>query len=60
MIKKENKNEIRRKRHARIRSTISGTADRPRMDVYRSTSHIYVQIIDDVKGVTLVSSSTMA
>lgn len=59
MIKKENKNEIRRKRHMRIRSAISGTADRPRMDVYRSTSHIYVQLIDDTKGVTLVSSSTM-
>lgn len=60
MINKENKNEIRVKRHKRIRANISGTAERPRMDVYRSTSHIYVQIIDDVKGVTLVSSSTMA
>lgn len=60
MIKKDNKNEIRMKRHKRVRGTVTGTAERPRMNVYRSTSHIYVQLIDDVKGVTLVSSSTMA
>lgn len=60
MIKKINKNAIRQKRHIRVRAKISGTAERPRLSVYRSTNHIYAQIIDDVKGVTLVSCSTMA
>ena len=60
MIKKENKNAIRAKRHLRVRSKISGTAECPRLNVYRSTNHIYAQIIDDVKGNTLVSSSTIA
>ena len=60
MIKKIDKNAIRLKRHQRVRSKISGTTQRPRLSVYRSTNHIYAQIIDDLKGVTLVSSSTMA
>lgn len=60
MIKKENKNAVRAKRHLRVRSKISGTAEAPRLNVYRSTSNIYVQIIDDVNGNTLVSSSTIA
>lgn len=60
MINKENKNTAREKRHLRVRKNIFGTAERPRMNVYRSTSHIYVQLIDDTKGVTLVSSSTLA
>ncbi len=60
MIKKENKNAIRAKRHLRVRNKISGTAECPRLNVYRSTNHIYAQIIDDVKGNTLVSSSTIA
>ena len=60
MIKKENKNAIRAKRRLRVRSKISGTAECPRLNVYRSTNHIYAQIIDDVKGNTLVSSSTIA
>ena len=60
MIKKANKNSIRQKRHLRVRSKVSGTAEMPRLNVYRSTSHIYAQIIDDVTGNTLVSSSTVA
>ena len=60
MIKKIDKNAVRLKRHTRVRSKISGTAERPRLSVYRSTNHIYAQLIDDIKGVTLVSSSTKA
>lgn len=60
MINKENKNIIRNKRHSRVRAKISGTSVSPRMNVYRSTSNIYVQIIDDIAGKTLVSSSTIA
>ena len=59
MIKKIDKNKIRMKRHARLRHDLKGTAERPRLAVYRSTSHIYAQVIDDVKGVTLCSSSTL-
>ena len=59
MIKKIDKNKIREKRHARLRHDLKGTAERPRLSVYRSTSHIYAQVIDDVNGVTLVSSSTL-
>lgn len=59
MIKKEDKNQIRQRRHARVRKNVSGTAETPRLNVYRSLNHIYVQIIDDVKGVTLASASTM-
>ncbi len=58
MIKTIDKNKIRMKRHARLRYDLKGTAVRPRMSVYRSTNHIYVQIIDDEKGVTLVSAGT--
>lgn len=60
MINKENKNTIRKGRHLRVRNKISGTALKPRLNVFRSTSHIYAQIIDDVKGVTLVGASTMS
>ena len=59
MIKKEDKNAIRKKRHRRIRNKISGTKERPRMNVYRSLDHIYVQFIDDNAGNTLASASTM-
>lgn len=59
MISKIDKNAIRQKRHLRVRSKISGTAERPRFNVYRSTNNVNVQIIDDVKGVTLVSCSTL-
>lgn len=59
MIKKIDKNEERLRRHARVRKKISGTAETPRLSVYRSLNHIYAQVIDDVKGVTLCSASTM-
>ncbi len=58
MIKQINKKEQTRKRHARVRTKISGDSQWPRLAVYRSTKHIYAQIIDDTKGVTLVSSSS--
>lgn len=59
MISKIDKNADRVQRHARVRKKVSGTAETPRFNVYRSLNHIYVQVIDDVKGVTLVSASTM-
>lgn len=58
MIKKESRNYLRLKRHRRIRSTLSGTSEKPRLCVFRSNKYIYVQIIDDVIGNTLVSAST--
>lgn len=58
MVKKIDKNAQRLKRHKRVRATISGTAERPRLDVFRSAKHIYVQVIDDANGVNLVSAST--
>ncbi len=59
MIVKESKNDLRKKRHARVRNKISGTAECPRLNVFRSNTQIFAQIIDDVKGVTLVSSSSV-
>ena len=59
MITKIDKNSERIKRHKRIRNKISGTPERPRLSVFRSSKHIYAQIIDDVNGVTLVAASTM-
>lgn len=59
MVKKFDKNAQRLKRHVRVRGKISGTSDRPRLNVYRSNANIYAQIIDDVNGVTLVSASTL-
>ena len=59
MIVKESKNDVRKRRHARIREKISGTAECPRLSVFRSNTEIFAQIIDDVKGVTLVSSSSV-
>ncbi len=58
MIKIANKKEATRKRHLRVRKKISGTPECPRLAVYRSLKHIYAQIIDDTKHVTLVSSSS--
>ena len=58
MFKKRDRNEVRVIRHARVRKKISGTPEMPRLCVYRSLNHIYAQIIDDTKGVTLVSAST--
>lgn len=60
MINKENKNTIRQKRHKRVRAHVNGTAARPRLSVYRSTAHIYAQLIDDDKQVTLCASSTLS
>lgn len=59
MIIKKDKNVERVARHKRVRNKISGTSERPRLNVYRSLSGIYAQIIDDVKGTTLVSSSSL-
>ena len=59
MIKKINKSAIRKKKHLRIRNRFSGTAERPRLAVFRSNSHMYAQIIDDEAGKTLVSCSTL-
>ena len=59
MIKHIDKNAIRKGRHQRIRNKINGTAERPRLCVFRSARHMYAQLIDDVAGNTLVSASTM-
>lgn len=59
MINKKSRNEMRKVRHTRVRKQISGTSLVPRLNVYRSNKSIYAQIIDDEKGVTLVSCSSM-
>ncbi len=59
MIKKLNRNEIRLRKHVRVRKKVAGTTERPRMNVFRSLKNIYVQIIDDTTGNTLVSASTL-
>ncbi|ANY74222.1 MULTISPECIES: 50S ribosomal protein L18 [Paenibacillus] len=59
MITKQDKNKARLKRHLRVRKKIQGTAERPRLNVFRSSKHIYAQLIDDVAGVTLASASTL-
>lgn len=59
MINKIDKNKERQRRHIRVRKKVAGTADIPRLSVYRSLNHIYVQVIDDTKGVTLCSASTL-
>lgn len=59
MIKKVSRQEVRVKKHMKIRNKISGTSERPRLAVYRSNMHIYAQIIDDVKGITIVAASTV-
>ncbi|WP_120465268.1 50S ribosomal protein L18 [Paenibacillus aceti] len=58
MITKGDKNKARLKRHLRVRKKVTGTAERPRLNVFRSSKHIYAQLIDDVAGVTIVSAST--
>ena len=60
MITQNKRNEIRQRIHSRIRAKLSGTGERPRLNVYRSLNHIYAQVIDDQKGETLVSASTLA
>ena len=59
MITKGDKNKARLKRHLRVRKKINGTTQRPRLSVFRSSKHIYAQLIDDVKGVTVASASTL-
>lgn len=59
MINKADKNKIRKKRHLRIRRNLVGTANCPRLNVFRSSKHIYAQIIDDENGVTIASASTL-
>ena len=60
MAKKLSRNDLRKKRHARVRRKISGTPECPRLNVFRSNAHIHAQIIDDVNGVTLASASSEA
>lgn len=59
MFRKESRNLLRKKRHMRIRSRISGTADQPRLNVFRSSRQIYAQVIDDLSGTTMVSASSL-
>ena len=59
MAKLQSRNDVRLKRHARVRRKISGTPECPRLNVFRSNAHIHAQIIDDVNGVTLVSASSV-
>ena len=58
MVTKKDTNKARQRRHNRVRAKISGTAERPRLSVYRSLNHISAQVIDDERGVTLASAST--
>jgi large subunit ribosomal protein L18 len=60
MIPQRKRNEIRQRVHTRIRRRLTGTPERPRLNIYRSLNHIYAQVIDDSQGVTLVSASTVA
>ena len=59
MINKIDKNEIRKRKHLRVRKSVSGTTERPRLCVYRSNSHIYAQVIDDTTGTTLAAASSL-
>ena len=59
MVNKADSNKARLKRHKRVRGKVSGTAARPRLNVYRSAKNIYAQVIDDVKGVTICAASTL-
>ena len=59
MVSKQSRSEIREKKHARLRNRFSGTAERPRLAVFRSNNHMYAQIIDDTVGNTLVAASTV-
>ena len=59
MVSKESRKEVRAKKHMRIRNRFSGTAERPRLAVFRSNNHMYAQIIDDTVGHTLVAASTL-
>ena len=58
MVSKQDSNKARARRHARVRGKVTGTAERPRLNVYRSLNHIYAQVIDDVKGATIAAASS--
>ena len=59
MVSKKSRSEVRAKKHMRVRNRISGTAEKPRLAVFRSNNHIYAQIIDDVEGKTLAAANTL-
>ncbi len=59
MVNKTNRSEVRKNKHRRIRSRLSGTPEKPRLAVFRSNKHMYAQVIDDVAGNTIVSASTL-
>lgn len=59
MVSKKSRQEVRAKKHKRMRNRLSGTAERPRLSVFRSNNHMYAQVIDDVAGVTLASACTL-
>ena len=59
MLLKADKNQTRQKRHLRVRNRVAGTAERPRLNVFRPLAHIYAQIIDDDKGMTLAAASSL-
>lgn len=59
MITKEDRNKSRQRRHRRVRARVSGTSERPRLNVFRSNKHIYAQVIDDVNGRTLAAASSL-
>ena len=56
---RDNRSQARKRRHVRVRTKVNGTAERPRLNVYRSINHIYAQVIDDVSGRTLAAASTL-
>ena len=58
MVSKQDSNKARARRHARVRGKVTGTAERPRLNVYRSLNHFYAQVIDDVKGATIAAASS--
>ena len=59
MVSKANRSDVRKNKHRRLRSRLSGTPERPRLAVFRSNNHMYAQVIDDVAGNTIVSASTL-
>ena len=59
MVKKENRKLVREKKHLKVRNHLSGTAERPRLSVYRSNNHIYAQVIDDIEGKTIAAAGTV-
>ena len=59
MISKTSKDKTRQKIHSRIRKALAGTTERPRLNIYRSVNHIYAQVIDDAKGTTIVSATSV-